>query len=87
MKTPLESQYDACPSHSLKEFMGLSMKAQKLAMNNDIDDMHFQLITTLDLLPRPGEEREYYFIRLRWITYDLHMEYPCLKSFTINLHT
>lgn len=50
--------------HSLKEFMGLSMKAQTLAVNNEFDENQFQLLSTLDMLPRPGEEMEYYFIRL-----------------------
>lgn len=60
-----EAPRAAWTSMSLKQFMGLSMKAQTLSINNDFSDMQFTLLSKLDLLPRPGEEKEYYFIRLK----------------------
>ena len=54
----------AWTSTSFKEYTGKSMKAQSLAINNEFDEEYFKLIKTLDMLPRPGEEMEYYFIRI-----------------------
>ena len=54
----------AWTSTSFKEYTGKSMKAQSLAINNVFDDEYFQLLKTLDMLPRPGEEMEYYFMRI-----------------------
>lgn len=50
---------------SLRQFMGHSMEGKKLAINNEHDDMFFELIVTLDLLPRIREEKEAWFMRLR----------------------
>jgi hypothetical protein len=50
---------------SLKAFMGLGNKAMKLEINNEKHDAFFQLMTKLGLLPKPGEEREEWFIRLK----------------------
>lgn len=51
-------------AHSLRQFMGLSMKPQRLAINTQEHEEYFELLKTLDLLPTPGEEREYWHIRL-----------------------
>lgn len=50
---------------TLKAFMGLSTKELTLAINNEIHATYFSLLTTLGLLPHPGEEREYWFMRLK----------------------
>ena len=47
------------PSHrtsrSLQEFMGLSMNAKTLASTIEFNEAHFELLKTLDLLPKnPG---------------------------------
>jgi len=39
-------------SSSLQEFMGMSLKGQTLAINNDRRTVFFELISTLDLLPK-----------------------------------
>lgn len=52
-------------SSSLRDFMGISMKETKLAFNTEKHDTYFELLTTLELLPQPGEEREYWFIRIK----------------------
>jgi hypothetical protein len=49
---------------SLREFMGMTMKATKLAINNERPEVHFELLQTLDLLPKPGEEKEKWFVRI-----------------------
>ncbi len=49
----------------LKGFMGLPTKEMKLAVNNERHECFFSLLTTLGLLPKPGEEREYWFIRIK----------------------
>lgn len=49
----------------LREYMGFSSKGQRLAINNEYYDTFFELVETLDLLPFPGEEREYWFIRIK----------------------
>jgi len=54
----------AWTEHSLREYMGISMKEQKLAINIEYHQSYFELLSSLDLLPRPGEEREYFFIRI-----------------------
>ena len=54
----------AWTEHSLREYMGISMKEQKLAINKEYHQSYFELLQSLDLLPRPAEEREYFFIRL-----------------------
>jgi hypothetical protein len=51
-------------AHSLRQYMGLSMKPQRLAINTEEHEEYFELLNTLDLLPLPGEEREYWHIRL-----------------------
>jgi hypothetical protein len=50
---------------SLREFMGLSMKGQTLAINIEQNETYFELVTMLDLLPLPGEEKEPWFQRLK----------------------
>ena len=60
-----EAPKTAWTSMSLKQYLGLSMKSQTLSINNDFHDMQFTLLSKLDLLPRPGEDKEYYFIRLK----------------------
>lgn len=54
----------AWTSHSLREYMGITMKAQKLAINNEAHEIYFDLISTLDLLPFPDEQREQWFQRV-----------------------
>jgi len=51
-------------SHSLKQYMGQSMKPQTLAINVEFHEAYFDLLKTLELLPQSGEEKEYWFIRL-----------------------
>lgn len=50
---------------SLREYMGLSMSGQTLAINTDHHNIYFELLTTLDLLPQLDEQREYWFQRVR----------------------
>ncbi len=50
---------------TLREFMGLSMKGQTLAVNLERNDTHFELVQMLDLLPEPGEEKEIWFQRVK----------------------
>jgi len=50
---------------SLLQFMGLPTKEMKLAINNERHECFFSLMTTLGLLPLPGEEREYWFMRTK----------------------
>jgi hypothetical protein len=56
---------DAWTSHSLRQFMGLSMRPQKLSINVTEHQTHFDLLQSLDLLPNPGEEREAWYQRLK----------------------
>jgi hypothetical protein len=51
-------------SHALKQYMGQSMKPQTLGINVDFHEAYFDLIKTLELLPKSGEEKEYWFIRI-----------------------
>lgn len=55
---------------SLREYMGLSMEGKTLAINNERHNVFFELIVTLDLLPHAGEEKEYWFQRLREFEHD-----------------
>lgn len=50
---------------SLRQFMGLSMSGQTLAINTEESTVYFELMNTLDLLPVSGEEKEDWFSRLR----------------------
>jgi hypothetical protein len=50
---------------SLREYMGLSMSGQTLAINTEYHDFFFNLLLTLDLLPRYEEVRENWYARLR----------------------
>lgn len=56
---------------SLREFMGLSMAGLTLAINREYHDTYFDLLSTLDLLPKEStsteeaEEREAWFHRLK----------------------
>ena len=52
-------------AHGLRDFMGISMKETKLAVNSERHDTYFDLLSTLELLPTAGEEREYWFIRIK----------------------
>ena len=52
-------------SFSLTEYMGLSLKAKTLAINTEYQDIQFDLISTLDLLPTPNEEKERWFMRVK----------------------
>lgn len=54
----------AWTTHSLRQFMGLTMKPTKLNINNEEHDVHFEVISTLDLLPNPREEKEEWFGRI-----------------------
>ena len=45
--------------------MGISMKESKLAVNTEYHDTYFELLSTLELLPYSGEEKEYWFIRVK----------------------
>ena len=55
----------AWTAHSLRQFMGLSMKPQKLSVNVDEHHVKFSLIESLELLPTSGECREDWFIRIK----------------------
>lgn len=55
----------AWTAHSLRQFMGLSMKPQRLSVNVEEHNVKFSLIKSLDLLPNSGEEREDWFIRIK----------------------
>jgi hypothetical protein len=44
--------------------MGLSMAGQTLEINTQHHTVHFELLCTLDMLPKPGEEREEWFKRV-----------------------
>lgn len=60
--------------HALRGFMGISMKETKLAVNTEFHDAYFELLETLELLPRTGEEKEYWFIRLKEYEHENHIE-------------
>lgn len=51
--------------HSLRQYMGLSLAGQKLAINTEESQVFFELLTTLDMLPNVGEIKEDWFKRLR----------------------
>jgi hypothetical protein len=61
-------------AHGLKDFMGISMKETKLKFNSEFHDTQFDLLTTLELLPEAGEEREYWFMRLKEYEHTNHIE-------------
>ena len=50
---------------SLREFMGLSLTGQKLRINVEYHDLYFEMLSTVDMLPKLDEEREAWFQRLR----------------------
>jgi hypothetical protein len=60
--------------HSLRDFMGISMKETKLKFNSERHDTYFELLETLELLPEPGEEREYWYMRLKEYERSNHIE-------------
>eukprot|EP00599_Poterioochromonas_sp_BG-1_P016076 CAMPEP_0173163426 /NCGR_PEP_ID=MMETSP1105-20130129/19917_1 /TAXON_ID=2985 /ORGANISM="Ochromonas sp., Strain BG-1" /LENGTH=211 /DNA_ID=CAMNT_0014083487 /DNA_START=42 /DNA_END=677 /DNA_ORIENTATION=+ len=65
-KTSLELKPKAAwTSASLRQYMGLSMTGQSLAINTEFQELFFQLLTTLDMLPKEEEQREHWFIRVR----------------------
>ena len=55
----------AWTSHSLRQFMGLSMKKQTLGVNNESHEVYFELLYSLDLMPIDSEEKEDFFLRLK----------------------
>jgi hypothetical protein len=57
-------------SNALREYMGLSMEGQKLAINTEYHDIFFNLLVTLDLLPREEEIRSNWYIRVRTFEKD-----------------
>jgi hypothetical protein len=59
-----EAPKAAWTAHSLKEFMGFSMKGKVLKINTEYDEMYFELLTKLDLLPEAVEEKERWFQRI-----------------------
>jgi uncharacterized protein YutE (UPF0331/DUF86 family) len=56
---------DSWTAHSLRQFMGLSMRPQRLAINVAEHQTYFDLLQSLDLLPNPGEEKEAWYQRLK----------------------
>lgn len=56
---------DAWTAHSLRQYMGLSMKHQRLSINTEEHNTYFELLQSLDLLPNPGEGREDWYQRLK----------------------
>jgi len=50
--------------NSLQLYMGQGLKDQKLAINVEYHEKYFELLTSLELLPQPGEEKEEWFTRL-----------------------
>lgn len=61
-------------SHALRDFMGVSMKETKLKVNTERHDTYFELLETLELLPEPGELREYWYMRLKEYERSNHIE-------------
>jgi hypothetical protein len=64
----------AWTAHSLRQFMGLSMKPQRLSVNVEDHNVKFSLIKSLDLLPNSGEEREDWFIRIKQYEKDNNIQ-------------
>eukprot|EP01039_Chlorochromonas_danica_P009348 gene9348-10320_t len=56
--------------NSLRAYMGLAMDGKKLAINREYHELFFELIVTLDMLPRVGEEKEAWFRRLREFEFE-----------------
>ena len=54
--------------------MGISRKETKLKFNSERHDTYFELLETLELLPEPGEEREYWYMRLKEYERSNHIE-------------
>ena len=50
------------------------MKETKLKVNSEYHDTYFELLTTLELLPEPAEEREFWFMRLKEYEHSNHIE-------------
>ena len=61
---------DSWTAHSLRQYMGLSMKHQRLSINIEEHNTYFELLQSLDLLPNPGEGREDWYQRIK----DYEME-------------
>lgn len=49
---------------ALNLYMGKNIKQMKLAFNTEYDDAYLEILTSLELLPRHGEERTKWFQRL-----------------------
>lgn len=65
LRTKMEEKSGYWTSNTLQEFMGISHgKHSTLAVNTAGPEAYFQLIKTLDLLPKAREEKEYWFIRV-----------------------
>jgi len=60
----LSSQNIQWTSNALKIFTGRGLKDQKLSINIEFDVAYFDLIESLDLLPKPGEDLPDWYIRL-----------------------
>jgi hypothetical protein len=54
----------AWTTHSLRQYMGLDMRGSSLSINTADHEVYFEVVSTLDLLPRPREEKEDWFKRL-----------------------
>lgn len=59
---------------SLREYMGLPMKGLTLAINLEYHNTYFEMISTLDLLPAPGELMEHWFQRIKRYETEMHIE-------------
>lgn len=49
----------------LQDYIGREEKGKKLAINNEFNEAYFELISTLDLLPNYGEEKDMWYRRVR----------------------
>ena len=66
------SAKSAWSSTALKQYMGISLKELKLSINNEYHDNYFNVICTLDLLPKPHEESVHWFKRIA--DYEVEMD-------------
>ena len=73
-------------SHALRDFMGISMKDNKLKVNTERHDTYFELLETLELLPEPGELREYWYMRLKEYERSNHIELEEMVTTMLELH-
>ncbi len=73
-------------SHALRDFMGIAMKDVKLKVNTERHDTYFELLETLELLPEPGELREYWYMRLKEYERSNHIELEEMVTTMLELH-